>query len=297
MQATQFSQFYYSADSDPRLEKWHSPKYAPQWTSTAGNQIPEGAFQGGYEGQNKLYVARAFAGGRSVHPGKAGDYLEPPGAHVPYNGRELIVFEYDVLVLPRDAGAYYRWTALTDGAASLENMKKDRRVLPVVGGYEVDGRELYVAQCWHEDARGKSLHPGKFGSHMAGGFYAYGGKEMISYSFNILAFDTTLIPASEHMISPPTTPTTSRRNEYEYEPPPAPYHGASQFPRYNQDEAYSDAPPWSASVPYNVQEPFANEPLEGTYEDYPSGRQHERHENYRSHHRGRDSPDRDDESE
>ncbi|TPX46078.1 hypothetical protein SeMB42_g01081 [Synchytrium endobioticum] len=181
-----------SGRSTPGFETFQH--YQPKWVPTSGNNIPGNAFPGGKDADGQvLYVARAFING-SVQPGKAGREMNPPGAHIPWDGREHTSPDFDVMILPSDVERYYRWIPATEGVTSLMSMKKEGRVLPVVAGYEPDGRELYVAQCFHDDSQGRSLHPGKFGAHTPAGLYAYGGKEKHSNSFNVLVFDTTMLP-------------------------------------------------------------------------------------------------------
>lgn len=148
---------------------------------------------GGKDGDGQvLYVARAFIHG-SVQPGKAGRDMNPAGAHIPWDGREHTSHDYDVMVLPMGSEHCYKWIPATEGVTTLVSMKNHGHLMPVVGGYEPDGRELYIAQCFNDDANGRSIHPGKFGVHTSAGLYAYGGKEKHCDSFNVLVFDTTLV--------------------------------------------------------------------------------------------------------
>jgi len=52
----------------------------------------------------------------------------------------------------------------------------------IIGGYEADGRPLYVARCAHEGG----FHPGKAGPHLSGANFSYGGKELSTHNFEIL---------------------------------------------------------------------------------------------------------------
>jgi hypothetical protein len=169
--------------------------YEPKWVPCSGNSIPPNAFVGGKDSDGQvLYVARAFIHG-SVQPGKAGRDMNPPGAHIPWDGKEHINNDYDVLILPMGSEHYYKWIPATEGVTTIVNMKRDGHIMPVVGGYEPDGRELYIAQCFNDDYHGRSIHPGKFGIHTSAGLYAYGGKEKHASSFDILVFDTSMVPS------------------------------------------------------------------------------------------------------
>ncbi|KAF9447733.1 hypothetical protein P691DRAFT_760498 [Macrolepiota fuliginosa MF-IS2] len=69
-----------------------------EWVRTSCGQVPPGRrpIQGGYEPHgDKLYHALANVDGVDI-PGKAGEHL-PAGAHVPFNGQEVIIQEYQIL--------------------------------------------------------------------------------------------------------------------------------------------------------------------------------------------------------
>jgi len=66
------------------------------WILVEGRNIPENAIVAGKEKRKPLYIARAFYEG-GIHIGKAGRHI-PSGAVIPYNGHEIPVDTYEVLV-------------------------------------------------------------------------------------------------------------------------------------------------------------------------------------------------------
>ena len=72
-----------------------------------GNNIPEGAIRAGYEENGKpLFIARANMEG-VLTPGKCGYHLE--GAYIPYDCKEQVVNNYEVLVFPNRTSGFYDW--------------------------------------------------------------------------------------------------------------------------------------------------------------------------------------------
>lgn len=77
------------------------------WVSTSGGKIPDNAIRTGYEkGGKLLFIARAKMRGKWTSA-KCGPYL--PGAHIPYNCKEIIVKNYDVFVYPINAVRFLNW--------------------------------------------------------------------------------------------------------------------------------------------------------------------------------------------
>ncbi|TPX38117.1 hypothetical protein SmJEL517_g00352 [Synchytrium microbalum] len=186
-------------------------KHAPHFVPATENSIPPDAIQGGSEAGHPLYIARAFIDG-GVHPGKCGPHMHPTGAHVAYGGHETIKNDYEVLTVDKSSQPFYRWERISQGITTMIEMKDQGILKPVTGGYEKDGRALYVCQAIHEDDKGQSVHPGKCGMHMPEGgeksnvsaarilysstlilaHYAFGGKEKITERFAILVLDTSI---------------------------------------------------------------------------------------------------------
>ena len=103
------------------------------WVKTTGSKIPEGALRAGYEENGTpLFIARAKVEG-ILTSGKCGVHL--PGAHIPFGGKEVIVNEYEVLVLPNSALGFYDWLRESNGKVPNKALQTDK-------GYYV-GRALY----------------------------------------------------------------------------------------------------------------------------------------------------------
>jgi len=66
------------------------------WVLVEGTNIPSNAIIGGEDRRKPLYIARTFYEG-GIYIGKAGHHLRL-GAAIPYNGREIEVSTYEVLV-------------------------------------------------------------------------------------------------------------------------------------------------------------------------------------------------------
>ncbi|TFY76983.1 hypothetical protein EWM64_g7031 [Hericium alpestre] len=90
------------------------------WLFVEGHDIPANAMVAGDDRGRPLYIARAFYEG-SLLPGKAGRHLRL-GAAIPFNGREIDISRFEVLV---EATAPLRWgireTSL-DVTTSLEGL-------------------------------------------------------------------------------------------------------------------------------------------------------------------------------
>jgi len=138
------------------------------WISTRGNQIPENAFRAGYEADGRpLFIARVRMVDGVMTPGKCGSHL--PGAHIPYGGKEVIVDQYEVMVLHPGANGYYEFKPhCRDGHVPPNAVKTDRAIY--VGRYEHCG----------------SLIPGKVASQHTCIYVGYGGQELNSKGYETL---------------------------------------------------------------------------------------------------------------
>lgn len=133
------------------------------WVKAKKGAIPPNAVQGGFEKDGKpLFVARGLHKG-SLIPGKAAPHIG--GMYVPYDGKEKLVTEYEVLV--GDAHLLC-WKECT-GRIQLQGWS------PLEVGYEADGRELFVGKTRYDG--GEVI--GKTGQHMANGLmFGYDIKEI-----------------------------------------------------------------------------------------------------------------------
>ncbi|TPX38359.1 hypothetical protein SmJEL517_g00346 [Synchytrium microbalum] len=140
-------------------------EHLPKWIPSSENRIPIRGLVGGHDNDSQpLYVCRSYMFG-GVHCGKAGLLMQPPGAHIPYAGKQNLVNDYEVLVIPDGSQMFYTWIPVMNGVAGLEEIRVQGRFLPVIGGYEKDGRIFYIAQTVHDEGTRRSTHPGKVGSH------------------------------------------------------------------------------------------------------------------------------------
>ncbi|MEE6261028.1 DM9 repeat-containing protein [Plantactinospora sonchi] len=139
---------------------------AYRWEPACGGRIPPGAVPHGYEADGEpLWVCRVRMYG-GVHPGKV-----RPGfgaAQVAWNGREVSVDEYEVLM---DRGV---WGIASGGAVPAD-------ALPA--GREGDGEPLYVARS--AVAPG-TLHIGKVRSAFGAANIGYGTFEHKVFSYEVL---------------------------------------------------------------------------------------------------------------
>jgi uncharacterized protein YegL len=88
------------------------------WVLVEGRNIPENAIVGGKEKRKPLYIARSFYEG-GIHIGKAGRHL-PSGAVIPYNGHEIPVDTFEVLVPAAPQPTRYTITYETTEVVEVE---------------------------------------------------------------------------------------------------------------------------------------------------------------------------------
>jgi hypothetical protein len=139
-------------------DTWQATK-GVQWRKVrSGEDLPEGALQGGCESDGTpLYVGRAhYLGG--LHPGKIVNGV----CHFPHGAEEILAHDFEVPVV--SAG---EWGVPEPGCASA-----------LIGGYE-GGNALAVCRVPWEGG----LHPGKVVSQ--DGICSYGGRERVSGEFEV----------------------------------------------------------------------------------------------------------------
>lgn len=108
-----------------------------------------------------------------LQPGKIGDCMK--GASVTYNGVEYIGTKYEVLVL---GTTMYSWAPSRGGNVPYNAFE---------AGYENDSRgRLYICRAPFYDNAGQSLQIGKVASHLGGGSFAYGGREVTVRDVEVL---------------------------------------------------------------------------------------------------------------
>lgn len=93
------------------------------WVSTSGCNIPENAIRSGYEKDGRpLYIARAKMECTET-AGKCGPHLQ--GAHIPYDGEEKIVHNYEVLVYSIKDQGFVDWEKASNGNVPGNAVKTD----------------------------------------------------------------------------------------------------------------------------------------------------------------------------
>ena len=115
------------------------------WESTSGGKIPDNATRAGYEKDGKpLFIARAKMRGLWT-AGKCGSHL--PGAHIPYDGKEVIVKDYDVLVYPINALGFLDWQHASGGKVPEKAFKTDKDLYVGRANYSESLIPCKIATC------------------------------------------------------------------------------------------------------------------------------------------------------
>lgn len=91
-----FAQWVAAAKENTMKIKQNGSPSPLVWVLVEGKNIPTNAIVGGEDRRKPLYIARAFYEG-GIYVGNAGHHLTLGGA-IPYNGREIEVDTYEVLV-------------------------------------------------------------------------------------------------------------------------------------------------------------------------------------------------------
>jgi hypothetical protein len=91
-----FAQWVAAAKENTHEIEQHGSPVPLVWVLVEGKDIPANAIVGGEDRRKPLYIARSFYEG-GIYIGKAGHHLNL-GAAIPYNGREIEVSTYEVLV-------------------------------------------------------------------------------------------------------------------------------------------------------------------------------------------------------
>ena len=105
-----------------------------KWLYTAG-EVPQNAVQGGYEASGKpLYYCSARIG-TSWQPGKINEALT--GCNVPYDGKEVSVSRYQVLVIVTPAMPLITVSGI-NGTVPADAVR---------GGTDIDGENLYLCNA------------------------------------------------------------------------------------------------------------------------------------------------------
>ncbi|CAG8657218.1 5025_t:CDS:10 [Acaulospora morrowiae] len=115
--------------------------WAARWVPCSNGEVPPGAFV--YEDYN---IARAqFQGGLQV------GYVsrEQRGCVISWGGKEHVISTYEVLTGDQNQ---FRWVSFSGGG-------RPQNFIPLKGGYEADGKELYIAMVnGHIGKAGQALY-------------------------------------------------------------------------------------------------------------------------------------------
>ncbi|KDQ21377.1 carbohydrate-binding module family 12 protein [Botryobasidium botryosum FD-172 SS1] len=167
------------SDAKNRTSEFYrtGPRGPYTWVLTEGRNIPQGAIEGGRDGDNHkspLYICRAYHAG-GVHVGKAGRHLEK-GAVIGYGNKEIEISTYEILLGDSNA---VRWV---DARGDFSPHALGGQ--PVEGGRESDGTPLYIAQAPYHHG----VHPGKTNPGFKGACIAWGGEEKIVSQYRVLVY-------------------------------------------------------------------------------------------------------------
>lgn len=150
----------------PRYEMYEVVPMPPAgshyfWKPVEYGRIPPRAFVGGQERDRILYVCQAFHKD-GVHSGKVVD----GNCNIPWNGREIIINNFRVLV---GEGLY--WRPVRYGRVPFN---------AVIGGM-IHGKPLYVC---HADFGRRGVQPGKLWENTC--YIAYNGQEFPMQNYEVL---------------------------------------------------------------------------------------------------------------
>lgn len=136
------------------------------WVPAANGEVHPQAVQGGFDGEEQLYIARAQHEGDLI-PGK----LHPSHGvcYVPWGGEEHAHTEYEILTA---AGG--SWIPMQEGAAIPPN------ALP--GGQTAEGEPLFIGRANHEG----TVTVGKVQPSHGCCYIPYGGEELAYREYELL---------------------------------------------------------------------------------------------------------------
>lgn len=136
-----------------------------EWVSASQGEVPTNAVQGGFDGSDPLYVARARHEDDLV-PGKL--HSTHGVCYIAWGGNEHSYNKYDVL-----CGGNGEWISVDNG------------VLPtnaVPGGMTADGETLFVGRAMHEG----TITIGKVQPSHECCYISYGGREFGYRKYEVL---------------------------------------------------------------------------------------------------------------
>lgn len=152
----------------------NGPRAPTTWVLVSGGDIPPEAIEAGREGDNVLYIARAYIED-GLYVGKAGKHLGQ-GAEIGRQHKCYALHEYEILIGDTRG---VRWVE-TRGAPNPSNFGA-RHVDAGVDGY---GCKLFITQVSHNGG----IHPARASSGGSGAYLAYGDKEFAFQEYRVLCY-------------------------------------------------------------------------------------------------------------
>jgi len=144
------------------------------WVLANGREIPHNAIEAGKEGDNALYVARAYVED-GLYVGKAGKHLSQ-GAEIGRQHKTYSYREYEVLIGDPRA---VRWVE-TNGMPDPQKIGRRH----VDAGLDVHGHQIFIAQVNHNGG----IHPARADTGASGAYLAYGDHELAFQEYRVLCY-------------------------------------------------------------------------------------------------------------
>jgi len=163
-------------DARHRADEVHrnGPRAPATWVLVSGHEIPRGAIEAGREGDNTLYVARAYVED-GLYIGKAVKHLSR-GAEIGRQHKSHALHEYEILIGDPRA---IRWVE-TRGVPNPH----DFAARPVDAGLDGYGHQIFIAQVSHN----RGVHPARASSGASGAYLVYGDGELAFQEYRVLCY-------------------------------------------------------------------------------------------------------------
>ncbi|CAG8655932.1 6444_t:CDS:2, partial [Acaulospora morrowiae] len=156
--------FHFVIDQGDTVTAQERPHQEFNWVESCKGQIPEGAW----------YVGGYAIGRGQYNNGKQVGYVVPgKGLVIGYNTKEITLSHYEVL---KGDPTQYRWIR-------CQGPCKPQHFVPLYGGHEGDGRELYIAKGWYNNRE----FIGKAAPHLGGMNFGYMGHDHYLHDYQVLA--------------------------------------------------------------------------------------------------------------
>lgn len=139
-----------------------------RWVTTNSRQLPQNAFRGGFDKDLELFVARAADPVGNMVGGKVTTALN--GCRISYDGKEIIVDNYDVLTIRPEFRNNLVWEYATFGKIPEHAIPTDCK--------------FYIARI----ANDERITPGKLLDGTDCAYVGYNGCELHSNFYEILCY-------------------------------------------------------------------------------------------------------------